>query len=121
MDRTGHRSIDGIRAYKRISQDQEKKVSSVLNKEYERKVALVEDKENSYEPPPSKKRHGRIFANKNTQSRDYKMSLIRWLSSSAQLATLPEEGEPSGTTEKWKRLWKLIRKGKEVAIITKER
>ena len=42
MDRTGHRSIDGIRAYKRISQDQEKEVSSVLNKEEcERKAALM--------------------------------------------------------------------------------
>ena len=56
MDRTGHRSIDGIRAYKRISQDQEKEVSSVLNKEEcERKAALDEDKENSHEPPPTKK------------------------------------------------------------------
>ena len=33
MDRTGHRSVDGIRAYKRVSEDQEKEVSSILNKE----------------------------------------------------------------------------------------
>ena len=38
-----------------------------------------------------------IFANKNTQSREHKMSLIRWLSS-ARSATLPKEGEPSGMT-----------------------
>ena len=33
MDRTGHRSVDGIRAYKRVSEEQEKEVSSILNKE----------------------------------------------------------------------------------------
>ena len=55
MDRTGHYSIDGIRAYKRVSEEQEKEVSSILNKETERKVALDEDKENSYEPPRKKR------------------------------------------------------------------
>ena len=31
MDRTGHRSLDGIRAYKWVSEDQEKEVSLILN------------------------------------------------------------------------------------------
>lgn len=33
MDHTGHRSVDGIRAYKQVSEEQEKEVSSILNKE----------------------------------------------------------------------------------------
>ena len=52
MDRTGHRSLDGIRAYKRVSEDQEKEVSSILNKESVKEND--EDKENC--EPAIKKR-----------------------------------------------------------------
>ena len=31
MKRTGHRSIDGVRTYKRVSQQQEENLSSILN------------------------------------------------------------------------------------------
>ena len=31
MERTGHRSVDGVRAYKRTSDEQQKSVSGVLN------------------------------------------------------------------------------------------
>ena len=31
MDRTGHRSVDGIRRYKRVSEDQEQETSNILN------------------------------------------------------------------------------------------
>ena len=44
MDRTGHHSLDGIRAYKRVSEDQKKEVSSILNKECVK--GNDEDKEN---------------------------------------------------------------------------
>ena len=31
MDRTGHRSVDGIRRYKRVSEDQKQETSNILN------------------------------------------------------------------------------------------
>ena len=47
MERTGHRSIEGLRSYKRTSSDQQEAVSDILNNPKKKctDVALTEPKE----------------------------------------------------------------------------
>ena len=49
MSHTGHRSVDGVRSYKRISEEQKKTISSVLNLAYH-------DDDKPGEPESTKKR-----------------------------------------------------------------
>ena len=56
MLRTGHRSIDGVRTYKRVSKDQQQVLSNVLNRTTEppptKKVKTAEGQENAKATPP---------------------------------------------------------------------
>ena len=56
MLRAGHRSIDGVRTYKRVSKDQQQVLSNVLNRTTEppptKKVKTAEGQENAKATPP---------------------------------------------------------------------
>ena len=58
MERTGHRSTDGVRVYKRSSTEQEQVVSKVLNREIRKSTLLppsaFSSSEKENEPPTPK-------------------------------------------------------------------
>ena len=63
MQRTGHRSTDGVRVYKRSSNEQEALLSKVLNREKSALLppsAIKEGKEKENEPPTNTKKSGPV-------------------------------------------------------------